>query len=144
MAVQQNRDAGRNAVALLATAVVLLFGAAACAFLILTAVDRPGWPLAGAAAFFTLFSIVLFTWGTRSEQPRERQGLLAWLRGRETVDPCESYRPHLRKPQSQDFGTIAPPSVESVREAAEDFVRWVPHSSVEECRRPAHNPRQRG
>lgn len=143
MAFQPNRDAGRNAVALLATAVVLLFGAAACAFLILTVVEQPGWPLAGAAAFFLLLAIVLFTWGTRPDRPQGRQGLLAWLRGRDTSDPLRDYQPRVRRPADQQYGTNAPPSVETVREAAEEFARWVPKSTVEECHRPARSPRHR-
>jgi hypothetical protein len=143
MAFQRNRDAGRSAVALLATAVVLLFGAAACGLLILTAVDRPGWPLAGAAAFFLVLSVTLFTWGGRTERPQGRLDLFAWLRGRDTSDPLKDYQPRVRRPEAQQFGTNAPPSVETVREAADEFARWVPKSTVDEARRPTRSPRRR-
>jgi hypothetical protein len=143
MTFRPNRDAGRSAVALLATAVVLLFGAAACALLILTVAEKPGWPLAGAAAMFVFLSVTLFTWGGRTERPRQRQSLLAWLRGRQTTDPLKDYQPRVRRPVAQQFGTNAPPSVETAREAADDFARWVPKSTAEECHRPAGSPRRR-
>lgn len=143
MAFRPNRDAGRSAVALLATAVVLLFGAAACGLLILTIAENPGWPLAGAAAVFAFLAVTLFTWGGRTERPQQRLGLLAWLRGRETADPLKGYQPRIRRPQTQPFGTNAPPSVETVREAADSFARWVPKSTAGECHRPADSPRRR-
>lgn len=143
MAFRPNRDAGRSAVALLATAVVLLFGAASCGLLILTIAEKPGWPLAGAASMFAFLAVTLFTWGGRTERPQQRQSLLAWLRGRETADPLKDYRPRVRRPEAQQFGTNAPPSAETAREAAEDFARWVPKSTADECHRPAGSPRHR-
>lgn len=141
MAFQRDRDAGRSAVALLATCMVLLFGAGSCGFLILTVVDQPGWPLAGVAAFFLVLSTWLLTFG-RTEQPQLRQGILAWLRGRDKTDPLKDYQPRLKRAQSAQFGTNAPPSLESVREAADDFAHWVPRSNVEDCHRPASQPRR--
>jgi len=132
MAFRRNPEPGRQAVTWLATAFVVVVGAASCAFIILGVVDQPTRPLLVWGSLFG--GIVLFL--ASLAIPRETQIAKSWIRfwlaSREKTDPSQVYRVGKKRSSAEmPLGTNQPPTLESVREAAEQgaSVRWVPHGS---------------
>jgi hypothetical protein len=130
MAFKRDPDAGRQAVTWLASAFVVVVGAAACAFIILGVVDQPTRPLLIWGALFG--GVVLFLVGLAI--PRDtniaKSWMRFWLASRDKTDPNKVYRfSKKRTAQTTQFGTNQPPTLESIREAAEqgESVKWVPH-----------------
>ncbi len=136
VAIRRNPEPGRQAVLWLATAVVMLIGAAGCAFIILAAVENPALHLSLWGGLFTGV-VVIMVW---SSIPRDRnfskRWLRFWLATRERSDNRHVVRVgRKQKPPKIEFGNNAPPSVDSVRDAAELNVSWVPHGSPTDRRR---------
>lgn len=126
MTLRRNSELGRQAVVWLATAFVILIGAAACAFIILASVEQPSQPfLVWGATFGGLVAV----FGFLAMPGDKRQGngwLRLWLASKRTA-------PHVvrigrKKAAPTQFGNNAPPTLESVREASEQNVTWVPRS----------------
>ena len=139
MVIQRNPEPGRQAVLWLATAVVMLIGATGCAVIILAAVENPAFHLALWGGLFGC-AAVLMIW---SSIPRDRNFSKRWLRFWLFARDRSDSRHVLRVGRKQRTGTIefgnnAPPSVDSVRDAAELNVSWVPHGP------PVDRPRPRG
>lgn len=126
MGIRRNSELGRQAVVWLATAFVILIGAAACAFIILASVEQPSQPfLVWGAAFGGI--IVVFALVAVPRDKRQGNGWLRlWLASRRT--PRHVLRIGRKRPAPTQFGTNAPPTLDSVREAAEQNVTWVPRS----------------
>ena len=132
MTFKRNSDPGRQAVTWLATAFVVVVGAASCAFIILGVVDQPTRPLLVWGSLFG--GIVLFL--ASLAIPRDTQIAKGWIRfwlaSRDKTDPTQVYRVGKKPgPGTMPLGGNVPPTLESVREAAEqgESVRWVPHGS---------------
>jgi len=127
----QKSDGGRTAVIWLATAYTAVIGAGAAAFVIVVATEQPRGPLivfgcslAGLALLILLFSI---PWS----RPANR--LRMWLSTTDRTDVNDVYRASRRKAHRQErYGDNSPPSVDSVRDAANHGGAWVPHSSGNE------------
>lgn len=135
MAFRRNSEPGRQAVTWLATAFVVVVGAASCAFIILGVVDQPTKPLLVWGSLFG--GIVLFL--TSLAIPRDTQiaknWIRFWLASRDKTDPNKVYRVGKKRITAETpLGTNQPPTLESIREAAEQgaSVRWVPHGSSPE------------
>jgi len=124
MGIRRNSELGRQAVVWLATAFVILIGAAACAFIILASVEQPSQPfLVWGATFGGLIAVFAFIGVSRDK----RQGngwLRVWLASRRA--PRHVLRIGRKPTAPAQFGTNAPPTLDSVREASEQKVMWVP------------------
>lgn len=128
MVIRRNPEPGHQAVLWLATAFVVLIGAGACAFIIVSTVEQPSQHLLIAGGLFGGVVLLL----TRLAIPRDSQAggswMRLWLAMTERSHPKTVLRIGRKKPASAaPLGTNAPPTVESVREAAEQNVSWVPH-----------------
>lgn len=124
----QKSDGGRNAVIWLATAYTAVIGAAAGAFVIAVASDQPRGPLLmfGGSLLGLLLLVLLFS--IRWSRPANR--LRMWLSTTDRTDVNDVYRAARRKAQRLErYGDNTPPSVDSVRDAADHGGAWVPHSS---------------
>ena len=137
MVIPRNPEPGRQAVLWLATALVLLLGAAVCAFIILAAVENPSRHFILWGAIFGGLVMLMF-WGALPRNKNSAMGRLRlWFAARNRSDPRNVLRIGRKaKPTKVEFGGNAPPSVESVRDAAELNVSWVPHGPPPNRPRP--------
>jgi len=136
MGIRRDPEPGRQAVLWLATSIVILIGAAGCAFIVLIAVEQPSRHLMVWGAIFGGLIVALLSMVI----PFDRQHSRRWLRYLFAAHRKDS-RNVLRigrKPSSAqtEYGTNAPPTLESVREASDQNVTWVPHGP------PPHRPRR--
>ena len=132
MAFRRNSEPGRQAATWLVTAFVVVAGAASCAFIIMAVVDRPTRPLLIGAGLFGGLVLVLGLMAVPRDTQIAKSWIRFWLASRDKTDPNQVFRVG-KKRNSADtpLGTNQPPTLESVREAAEQgaSVRWVPHGS---------------
>lgn len=137
MAIRRNPEPGRQAVLWLATAVVMLIGAAGCAFIILAAVENPAFHLSLWGGLFTGVVVIMVWSSIPSDRNFSKRWLRFWLATRDRSDNRHVLRVgRKQKPPKIEFGNNAPPSVDSVRDAAELNVSWVPHGSPTGRSRP--------
>ena len=135
MAFQRNSEFGRLAVTWLVTAFVVVVGAASCAFIIVAVVDRPTKPLLIGASLFGGVVLMLGLMAVPREKQLAKRWIRFWLAARDKTDPNQVYRVAKKRSSAEvPLGTNQPPTLESVREAAEqgESVRWVPHGSSPE------------
>ena len=135
MAFRRNPELGRQAVTWLVTAFVVVAGAASCAFIIVAVVDQPTKPLLVWGSLFGGILLFLVSLAVPRDTQISKRWIRFWLAARDKTDPNQVYR--VAKKRSSDempLGTNQPPTLESVREAAEqgESVRWVPHGSSPE------------
>lgn len=126
MAFRRNPEPGRQAVLWLATAFVTVIGAAACAFIILAAVDQPSSQFLVLACFLGGLAVMLVVLA-RSGETGTGNPLLLWLRLRKPADPKTVLKIGKKRRAAEEYGTQQPPTLETVRDAAELNVTWVPH-----------------
>jgi len=137
---RRNSETGRLAVIWLATAFVVVIGAAASAFVIIAATDQTRQPLIVWGVSFAGLILLLLLINIRSDRPFGK--LQVWLSAQNRNDPTDEYRAARRRIQSREqFGSNAPPSIESVRDAADFNGTWVPRSSSGSQSRSS-NPRK--
>jgi hypothetical protein len=140
MGIQRHPEAGRRAVALLATAFVVFIGAVLTAFVVLSFAEQGGWlPWAVWSALFA--GVVVLLWAIGDKPERSVAGLkLFGVRPRAKVDPLTVYKfRKRRRRRDRPLGSNSPPTLDSVREAAEvGSVRWVPHGPP-----PQREPRKK-
>jgi hypothetical protein len=135
MAFRRNPEPGRQAVTWLATAFVVVVGAASCAFIILGVVDQPTRPLLVWGSLFGGIVLFLISLAVPRDTQIAKNWIRFWLASRDKTDPNRVYRVgKKRRSAEMPLGTNQPPTLESVREAAEQgaSVRWVPHGSSPE------------
>ena len=140
MTIRRNPDAGRRAVAILATAFVVFIGALLTAFVVLSFSERGGWqPWVVWSVLFG--SVVAMLWALTDKREGRVSLLSAFLiRAREKADPLSLYKFRKRQ-QSADrpLGSNQPPTLDSLRETSqESSVTWVPHGTP-----PRREPRKR-
>ena len=132
MAFRRNSEPGRQAVMWLVTAFVVVAGAASCAFIIVAVVDQPTKPLLVWGSLFGGILLFLISLAVPRDTRIAKRWIRFWLAARDKTDPNQVFRVG-KKRNSADtpLGTNQPPTLESVREAAEQgaSVRWVPHGS---------------
>jgi hypothetical protein len=135
MTIRRNPDTGRQAVTWLATAFVFLIGAIATAVTLLSVSERAGWQ--DWTVWAVLFAgVLLMLWALSGGEKAGPSALYSWIRVRNRVDPLTVYKPSLkrRRVDGRPLGSNEPPTLESIREAAETGVQWVPHSQPERDR----------
>lgn len=136
MPFRRDPVSGRQAVTWLATAFVLLIGAVATAITLLAVSDRAGWQ--DWTVWAVLFgAIVLMLWALSGASDKgAASARYFWLRVRNRTDPLTLYKPTFKRPSGdgRPLGSNAPPTLDSLREAAETGVQWVPHSQPERTR----------
>jgi hypothetical protein len=126
---RRNSESGRQAVIWLATAIVVVIGAAATAVVIFAGTDQIEQPLIVWATSFSGLIFVLFCMNFRWDRPIGR--LQLWLSAQDRNDPTDADRAARRQAQTREkFGSNAPPSVETVRDASDHGGAWVPRSST--------------
>lgn len=143
MKIRRDSDAGRHAVSLLATALVILFGAVATAFMVVTMTERATWK--DWVAWGSLFGgVALLIWNLHTPADKQSgwKSLSFWLSMRDRTDPLAGYTFRRRKPAVEGrLGTNQPPTLESLRESSEAAVKWVPHGPPPERKPRRKKPR---
>jgi hypothetical protein len=132
MNIRRNPQAGRQAVTWLATAFVFLIGAVATAVTLLSVSERAGWQ--DWTVWAVLFGgVLLMLWALSGGEKTGPAALYSWIRVRHRTDPLTLYKPSLkrRRGDGRPIGATDPPTLDSIREAAESGVQWVPHSQPE-------------
>ena len=136
---RRNSDAGRMAVVWLATVVIIVIGAFASAFVIFASTEQVQVPMTIWGCSFTGLFLVLFLMNMRWEEPINQ--LKFWLSWSDRNDPTDGYRAARRSIEMREqYGTQAPPSVESVRDAQDHGGAWVPRSSSGKRSRSEKSP----
>ena len=138
MAFKRDPEAGRQAVTWLASAFVVVVGAASCAFIILGVVDQPTRPLLVWGALFGGIVLFLISMAVPRDTKIAKGWIRFWLASRDKTDPNKVYRFAKKRPSAEgSLGNNQPPTLESIREAADQgaSVQWVPHGPPPE--RPA-------
>ena len=139
MAFRRNSEPGRLAVTWLVTAFVVVAGAASCAFIIVAVADRPTKPLLIGASLFGGVVLMLGLMAVPREKQIAKNWIRFWLASRDKTDPNKVYRVGKKRSSAEmPLGANQPPTLDSVREAAEQAasVQWVPHGPPQE--RPPH------
>jgi hypothetical protein len=134
MPIRRNPEAGRQAVTWLATAFVFLIGAVATAVTLLSVSERAGWQ--DWTVWAMLFGgVLLMLWALSGGEKAGPAALYSWIRVRHRTDPLTVYKPSLKRHgDARPLGSNGPPTLDSIREAAESGVQWVPHSQPERDR----------
>lgn len=124
--VGRKNNSGRTAASLLATCYVFACGVLVCAFISFAFSHDPRRPLLWGGAI-SLCGFLLLSLLFRRRENRWLEGGYYWLLGRRP-DESPEYTPRLIKPKIERFGTNAPPTVEQLRETAEQHSlnTWVP------------------
>lgn len=114
----------------LATAYTAVIGAGAAAFVILVASDQPQGPLILLGSSLAVLSVFLLILNIRWEHPIAQ--LKYWLLAQNRSNPTDVYRAARRRMEAREhYGDNKPPTVESLRDAAEHGGAWVPRSTVD-------------
>lgn len=125
---QRNSESGRMAVSWLATSFVIVVGAAAAAFVIIAGTDKIHWPMVVWGLSISGLVMLLVSLSVRWDRPMNR--LQTWLLSQNRNDPTDDYRAARRSIRiREEMGSNQPPSVESVRDAAQHGGAWVPRSA---------------
>ena len=126
---RRNSDSGRMAVAWLATAFVIVIGAAASGFVIVFGTEAPMGPLIVSAIALSGLVMVLVSLSVRRDNPVSRLHL--WFSAQNRSDPTDDYRAARRRIKAREqLGQNEPPTVETVRDAANHGNAWAPGSAV--------------
>ena len=137
MDFRRNPEPGRQAVLWLATAFVILIGAAACAFIIVVAVEHPSRHLLVLGAVFGGVVVLLIALALPGEKRDASRWLRLWLATRDRAKPGNVLRiGRKRRSENGEYGTNPPPTLDSVREASDQNVSWVPHGPPPDRSRP--------
>lgn len=135
MPIRRDPELGRQAVLWLATAFVVLIGAGACAFIIVVSVEDPSQAFLFWGAVFGGLVVILISAALSREKTPGNGKLRLWFLARRTPKTVLRIG-RKRSSEKQAFGTNAPPTLDSVREASEQIVTWVPHGSPPDRQRP--------
>ena len=123
------RDYGRQAVIWLATTIVIVLGASSTAFVVLFATENNTVPLIVWGGCFAAIVLVLLIVNISWEEPVNQ--LKFWLSYQKRGNAEDEYSAARRRIHAREkYGTNEPPSVESVRDAANHGGAWVPRSSA--------------
>lgn len=130
MVIRRNPESGRLAATLLATSLVILSGAIATAFIVLTAAEQASWRdwVVWAGVFGGV--LVFLCWIRRPTDEPVEPWWRFWRRSPPVDDAAARYEPQYRVPPRS--AAPAPPSLERVRELSEQSaaVLWVPRGST--------------
>lgn len=125
---RRNSESGRMAVSWLATSFVIVIGTAAAAFVIIAGTDQIQWPLVVWGFSISGLVVILLLLSARWDRPMSR--LQTWLLAQNRNNPTDDYRVARRSIRiREEMGNNQPPTVESVRDAADQGGAWVPRST---------------
>lgn len=125
---RRNSDSGRQAVSWLATAFVIVIGAAAAMFVIIAGTDQLEWPVIIWGVSIAGLVLMLISLSVRWDRPTGK--LHTWLFAQNRTDPTDIYRAARRSIRArEEMGTNQPPTLESVRDASNHGGAWVPRSN---------------
>ncbi len=134
-----NDDHGSDAVALLATAVVLVLGSAFCSLMVLFVAENATQALITSSC--VIGGIICLIWMLRGDSDsnarRNQQTWLKIFRKRKKKTAYRATRVTKNAPQPEEWGQNRPPSVESVREikqATDGMRNWSPKSIDEKSK----------
>lgn len=136
MAFSRDPDIGKKAVAWLAVAFTLTTGTGVCSFIILAFAEDPKRAFAVLGGILAGILFLLWLISIPREKHVGRSRLLFWLKAQEAPDPAELYQPRRRRRKGAPLGSNQPPTLESIREIAQNHARWVPHGPVPRRHRP--------
>jgi hypothetical protein len=131
---QRNSDSGRYAVIWLATTYIAVIGAGAAGFVIVAVSENPEFPLIILGLIVGGFFLLAIIFHIRWEEPVNQMKF--WLFARDRRDNGEEYQAARRRiKMREEYGDKQPPSIESVRDAADHGGAWVPRSNVKKDRK---------
>jgi len=117
------------ATAWLATAFIIVIGAAASVFVIVFVTDERKGPLIVSAIALSSLMMILVSLSVRRDNPVNR--LHRWFSAQNRSDPTDDYRATRRRIKAREqLGQNEPPTVETVRDAANHGNAWAPRSAV--------------
>lgn len=129
-----HNDDGNDAVAMLATVVVLVLGAAFCSLIVLLVAENASHALMVSSC--VIGGAVCLIWvlrgGSDSETRRRGETWLRIFRRRQPKAVYKAQRVKKDKPAPEEWGQNRPPSVESIREikqATDGMKNWAPKSN---------------
>lgn len=125
---RRNSDSGREAVIWLAVTYMAVIGTGGAAFVILALIENPEKPLwiLGCSVGGVVLLVMLFN--LRWEEPVSQ--LKYWLSAQDRRNPTEEYSAARRRIKSREkFGDNPPPSIDSIRDAADHSGAWVPRTN---------------
>lgn len=131
-------ELGRKAAAWLATCFVVVGGLATCIVLSVLFFEKPLVPLAWIGG--VTGGVALLFWLLRDrKEDAGSLSLMAWvLRGRDSTHAKVVVRVSKKRDEAPvEYGTNLPPSVDAIRQAANDSKTWVPS-------KPPHNQKRLG
>jgi len=123
-----NHDQGNEAVAMLASTVVVLLGVSICLATIFAFASDPQKPLMFLSG--GLFTIFFFVWLLRDRPKRdlsEKKGFWNYLFQKK--EPELEYEPTFCKPVIKEIDGQRPPTAESIREIKKNSDYWSPSIS---------------
>lgn len=136
MDIRRDPDLGRQAVLWVATVFVVLIGAAACTFIILVTVEHPSRHLIVLGAVFASIVLLLIRMAMSRDTKGGNRWMLNWLIGQKPDSRQVLRIGRKRRKEARDYGKNGPPTLDSVREAAEQSMTWVPHGPPPDRSRP--------
>lgn len=128
-----HNDDGNEAVAMLATVVVLVLGAAFCSLMVLLAAENASQALVVSSCVIggAICLIWLLRGGDDSETRRRGQIWLRIFRKKKSKKTYKASRVKKAAPAQEEWGQNRPPSAESIREikqATDGLRNWSPKS----------------
>lgn len=135
---RRNREAGQTAVAMLAVIVVLVLGVVGCSAMIVSTHREPTTPLLICGSGFGLAAFFLFRMSLVSDRQVSRQKLF-WFGFRDEGPGKTQYQVKRIKPQMASSTENQPPSVESVRDIAQQHARWNRSGTISPDRSPRNS-----
>lgn len=132
----RNKEPGRHAVALLATCCVVAGGVISCAFVVLGSGATPRQAIGVCAGCFG--AVIFLLWLLRDKPPvNPTAAQYSWFRRNWKAKKEVEYEPRRRKTREAPPPAPAPPTVESIRELANNVNTWVPSAGARSKRNDA-------
>ncbi|MBS0203575.1 MAG: hypothetical protein JSS49_11790 [Planctomycetes bacterium] len=136
MDIRRNPEPGRQAVLWLATVSVVLMGVAGGILIIAAAVEKPSELIPLLCGVLILLGLWLAWALTPRNNYNGSRWLQLWVASRNRADKSVLRIGRKRRSSRVEFGTNPPPTLDSVREAAEQNVSWVPRGTPPSRPRP--------
>ncbi|MBM82629.1 MAG: hypothetical protein CMJ78_18860 [Planctomycetaceae bacterium] len=121
--MRHNRDTGRAAVSIFATAFVMTIGLMVCLSIILSAAQDPQVPLMVCCGIFVGTAVLLSLLRLRPSENGEFW-LFELFKNRTPFDRGDLEAGKKKKPKIKTYGTNEPPSADSVRKIKRQLSTW--------------------
>lgn len=130
-----DQDYGRYAAGLFAATIVVTVGAGLCVFMAMAFSPDLVQPLAVIGGGLLGLALMMWLLAARPVRRASNANLLLAQRAK-MGDYIESFRPRVRHPERQGYGTNRPPTAEHLRQLKEETNTWYPSERrAEEYRR---------